>query len=68
MAEGTRLLNAVRDGHVDKDTTVASSLLVPQEGVVLGLFDLPSMGILGYTTAAVIGAWLRVSIIRSGKL
>jgi ubiquinone biosynthesis protein len=47
---------------------VASSLLVPQEGTVLGLFDLQSMGILGYIIAAVIGAWLLVSIIGSGKL
>jgi ubiquinone biosynthesis protein len=47
---------------------VASSLLVPQQGTVLGLFDLQSMGIFGYTIAAIIGAWLLVSIIRSGKL
>ncbi|MBN1507190.1 MAG: hypothetical protein JW955_10115 [Sedimentisphaerales bacterium] len=47
---------------------VASSMLVPQEGTVLGLFDLQSMGIFGYIIAAVIGAWLLVSIIRSGRL
>lgn len=47
---------------------VASSLLVPQQGIVLGLFRLQSMGILGYIIAAIIGAWLLVSIIRSGKL
>jgi ubiquinone biosynthesis protein len=47
---------------------VASSLLVPQEGTVLGLFDLQSMGILGYIMAAIIGIWLLVSIVRSGRL
>jgi ubiquinone biosynthesis protein len=47
---------------------VASSLLVPQEGTVLGLFDLQSMGILGYVMAAIIGIWLLVSIVRSGRL
>jgi ubiquinone biosynthesis protein len=47
---------------------VASSLLVAQEGTVLGLFDLQSMGIFGYIMAAIIGAWLLISIVRSGKL
>ncbi len=47
---------------------VASSLLVPQEGTVLGLFRLQSMGILGYVMATLIGIWLLVSIIRSGRL
>lgn len=47
---------------------VASSLLVPQEGDVLGLFRLQSLGIFGYIIAAVIGAWLLISIIRSGRL
>ena len=47
---------------------VASSLLVPQQGTVLGLFRLQSMGILGYVVATIIGVWLLVSIIRSGKL
>jgi len=47
---------------------VASSLLIAQEGTVLGLFDLQSMGIFGYIMAAIIGIWLLVSIVRSGKL
>ena len=47
---------------------VASSLLVPQQGTVLGLFRLQSIGILGYVIATIIGAWLLVSIIRSGRL
>jgi ubiquinone biosynthesis protein len=44
---------------------VGSSLLVPQEGMVLGFFTLQALGIVGYITAAVIGFWLIISIIRS---
>jgi ubiquinone biosynthesis protein len=47
---------------------VASSLLVSQEGTVLGLFRLQSMGVFGYVIAAIIGVWLLISIVRSGKL
>ena len=47
---------------------IGSSLLVAQEGTVWGLFRLQSMGILGYVIAAVIGGWLLISIVRSGKL
>jgi ubiquinone biosynthesis protein len=47
---------------------VGSSLLVAQEGTVLGLFRLQSMGIFGYVMAAIIGLTLLVSIIRSGRL
>lgn len=43
---------------------VASSLLVSQEGTVLGLLSLQSMGVLGYVIAAIIGFWLVISIIR----
>jgi len=47
---------------------VASTMLVPQQGEVLGLFSLQSMGIFGYVIAAIIGGWLLISIIRSGRL
>jgi len=47
---------------------VASSMLVPQQGTVLGLFRLQTMGIVGYVIAAIIGVWLIISIIRSGRL
>lgn len=47
---------------------VASSMLVTQEGKVLGLFSLQTMGILGYVIAAVMGLWLLISIIRSRRL
>jgi ubiquinone biosynthesis protein len=47
---------------------VASSLLVPQQGEVLGLFRLQSMGIFGYVMAAILGGWLLISIIRRGRL
>lgn len=44
---------------------VASSLLVAQEGMVLGLLSFQNMGVLGYIIAAIIGIWLVISIIRS---
>ena len=47
---------------------LGSSLLVPQEGMVLGLISLQTLGILGYMAAAVMGIWLLVSIIRSRRL
>lgn len=47
---------------------VASSMLVAQEGTVLGLFSLQTMGIVGYIMAAIIGIWLLISISRSGRL
>ncbi len=47
---------------------VASSMLVPQQGTVLGLFRLQTLGIAGYIIAAIIGVWLIISIIRSGRL
>lgn len=46
---------------------VASSLLVSQEGIVLGLISYQSMGVIGYIIAAIIGIWLVASIIRSRK-
>lgn len=47
---------------------VASSMLVAQEGTVLGLFTLQTMGIVGYIIAAIIGIWLLIAISRSGRL
>ncbi|MBP8304417.1 MAG: hypothetical protein KBE04_09855 [Phycisphaerae bacterium] len=47
---------------------VASSLLVPQEGKALGFISLQTLGIAGYIFAAIIGIWLLVSILRSGRL
>ena len=44
---------------------VASSLLVAQEGMVLGLLSFQTMGVLGYVIAAIIGIWLVISILRS---
>lgn len=46
---------------------VGSSLLVAQEGTVLGLVSLEALGILGYLTAAIIGIGLIISIIRSRR-
>ena len=47
---------------------VGSSLLVPQDGTVLGLFKLQTFGVVGYVIAAIIGIWLIISIIRSRHL
>jgi ubiquinone biosynthesis protein len=44
---------------------VASSLLVAQKGMVLGLLSFQTMGVFGYVIAAIIGIWLIISIIRS---
>jgi ubiquinone biosynthesis protein len=44
---------------------VGSSLLVPQQGSLLGLIRIQSLGVAGYLTATVIGVWLVISIIRS---
>ena len=43
---------------------IASSLLVPQTGDILGIVSLETLGIIGYLTAAVMGVWLLASIIR----
>ncbi|OQY04580.1 MAG: hypothetical protein B6I25_06745 [Planctomycetales bacterium 4572_13] len=43
---------------------IASSLLVPQAGDILGIVSLQTLGIAGYLTAAVMGVWLLASIIR----
>ena len=47
---------------------VASSLLVPQNGLVLGLIQFQTLGVLGYITAAIIGFWLVISILRGKGL
>ena len=44
---------------------IASSLLVAQQGLVLGILSFQTMGIFGYIIAAIIGIWLVISIIRS---
>lgn len=46
---------------------IGSSLLVPQQGNVLGLVTFQTLGILGYLAAAVLGIWLVISILRSKK-
>jgi len=44
---------------------VASTLLVGQEGTVLQLISLQTLGIAGYIVAAIMGFWLLISIVRS---
>ena len=46
---------------------IASSLLVPQTGNILGVISLQTLGIAGYLTAAVMGVWLLASIIRNRR-
>jgi ubiquinone biosynthesis protein len=44
---------------------VASSLLLSQQGMVLGIMSFQTMGFIGYLIAAIIGIWLIISIMRS---
>ncbi len=44
---------------------IASSSLVTQEGSLLNVLDYQTLGIIGYISAAIIGVWLIISIIRS---
>lgn len=46
---------------------IGSSMLVPQNGDVLGIISLQTLGILGYITAMIMGMWLVISIIRSRR-
>ena len=47
---------------------VGSSLLVPQEGNLLGLLHMQTVGVLGFSVAAIMGVWLLLSIMKSRKL
>jgi ubiquinone biosynthesis protein len=44
---------------------IASSMLVSQEGFVLGFIRMQTLGVVGYIFAAVLGLWVVASIIRS---
>jgi len=43
---------------------VGSSMLVSQERILLGIIHLQTLGVIGYVTAAILGLWLLISIIR----
>ena len=60
--------NRVSFGLIIAGLLVASSMLVTQEGQVLGILRFQTLGIVGYITAAVMGLWLLVSIIRGKKI
>ncbi len=47
---------------------VGSSLLVGQDGMLLGILRLETLGVLGYVAAAVLGLWLVAGIVRSRRL
>lgn len=44
---------------------VGSSIVISQKSDIFGIVTLQTLGIIGYLTAAVIGIWLLISIIRS---
>ncbi len=46
---------------------IGSSMLVAQKGTVLGIISLEALGVAGYLTAAVIGIWLVISILRNRR-
>jgi len=46
---------------------VGSSLIVQGGGGVL-LFGLPALGLIGFVTAGILGLWLAIGILRSGRL
>ena len=47
---------------------VGSSFLVPQQGNLFGLLHMQTLGVLGFTVAAIMGIWLLLSIMQSRKL
>ncbi|MFW6154334.1 MAG: ABC1 kinase family protein [Planctomycetota bacterium] len=64
-----RSSNRVAFALIIAGSVVASSGLVTQEeGNVLGLVRYQTLGIFGYLTAAILGLWLLISIVRSRKL
>ncbi|NLF33129.1 MAG: hypothetical protein GX591_19870 [Planctomycetes bacterium] len=61
--------NRIAFGLIIAGSVVAGSLLVTQgEGSILNLVRYQTLGILGYLTAAILGLWLLISIVRSRKL
>lgn len=46
---------------------IGSSMLIAQDGNVLGLISLQALGIIGYLVAMAMGLWLLFSILRSRK-
>ncbi len=46
---------------------IGSSLII-REGSGPTIFDYPAFGIIGYSLASILGIWLIISILRSGKL
>lgn len=47
---------------------IVGSSIVMRSGVGRNLFGYPALGFIGYTIAAVMGLWLIVMIVRSGKI
>ena len=47
---------------------IASSMLVPQDGWVVGIVHLQTLGIIGYVVAAIMGIWMLLSIMRNRRM
>lgn len=67
VGELNRMVNRLVFGLIVTGLIVASSLLVNARAGPL-LFDMPVFGFIGYLGAAVMGFWLLISILRSGKI
>ena len=67
VREMDRASNRLGFAIVIASLIVGSSLIVQGGGGAL-LFGLPALGLIGFVTAGVLGLWLAVGILRSGRL
>ena len=56
--------NRISFGLIIAGLLVGSSMLVTQKGMVWGVLQYQSLGIVGYFTASFLGLWLLYSILR----
>ena len=64
----SRSANRVSFALIIAGLVVGSSILVTQERMILGIMSLQGLGTIGYLTAAFMGLWLLVSILRGRHL
>lgn len=67
MREMDRASNRLGFAIVIAALIVGSSLVVQGGGGAL-LFGLPALGLIGFVTAGILGLWLAIGILRSGRL